>query len=143
MNFVLDASVTMSWLLRDGKPAANDYAGEVLDAVVSQDLQPIVPVTWGLEVANVIAKAEARELVTQAQSEAFLEMLNDLGILVDFETFPKSLGETLQLARRYRLSSYDSSYLEIALREGLRLATLDADLRKAAKKAGVTLLSPQ
>jgi predicted nucleic acid-binding protein len=139
VNFVLDASITMSWLLRDGKPAANDYAREVLDAVVDKDMQPIVPVTWGLEVANVIAKAEARELITEAQSEAFLEMLNDLGILVDFETFPKALSETLQLARRYRLSAYDSSYLEVALREGLGLATLDDDLRKAAKKAGVAI----
>lgn len=137
MNFVLDASVTMCWLLSDGKPAANAYARQVLDAVTSEDTQAIVPMTWGLEVSNVISKAEARDLVTEAQSEAFLEMLGSLDIEVDSATFAKSLSDTLQLARRHRLSTYDASYLEVALREGLALATLDEDLRKAAKKAGV------
>jgi predicted nucleic acid-binding protein len=95
--------------------------------------------TWALEISNVIAKAESRELLTEAQSEAFLEMLSELDVEVDSATFAKALTDTLQLARRHRLSSYDASYLEVALREGLALATLDEDLRKAAKKAGVTL----
>jgi predicted nucleic acid-binding protein len=96
-----------------------------------------VPVTWGLEVSNVIARAEARDLVTEARSEAFLEMLADTGIAVDAATFSHALTSTLHLARRYRLSAYDASYLELALREGLPLATLDNDLQKAAKRAGV------
>lgn len=51
-------------------------------------------------------------------------------------SFSKALSDTLQIARRYRLSAYDASYLEFAMREGLRLATLDEDLQKAANKAG-------
>jgi predicted nucleic acid-binding protein len=47
------------------------------------------------------------------------------------------MSDTLQLARRYKLSAYDASYLELALRRGIPLATLDEDLQKAAKKAGV------
>jgi len=47
------------------------------------------------------------------------------------------LSDTLQLARRYKLSAYDASYLELALRKGMPLATLDEDLHKAAKKVGV------
>ncbi len=137
MNFVLDASVTMCWLLADGKPTANAYAGKVLEAATKEDTQAVVPMTWGLEVSNVVAKAEARELLTEAQSEAFLEMLAGLDIEVDSATFTKALSDTLQLARRYRLSAYDASYLEVALREGLPLATLDDDLRKTARKAGV------
>ena len=50
---------------------------------------------------------------------------------------PQALASTLDLARRYHLSAYDASYLELALRAGLPLATLDADLAKAARKAGV------
>lgn len=137
MNFVLDASVTMCWLLADGKPAANAYAAKVLEAAAKEGAQPIVPMTWGLEVSNVIAKAEARELLTEAQSEAFLEMLAGLDVEVDSATFAKAMSDTLQLARRHRLSAYDASYLEVALREGLPLATLDEDLRKTARKAGV------
>jgi len=137
VTFVLDASVTLCWLLMDGKPAANAYARKVLEATTGDDVQAIVPMTWGLEVANVIAKAESRELLTEAQTEAFLEMLAGLDIEVDSATFSRSLSDTLQLARRHNLSSYDASYLEVALREGLALATLDDDLRKAARKAGV------
>lgn len=135
MSFVLDNSVTMRWFLGDGKPLELAYAGKVLDAM--KDTKALVPAIWRLEVANVIAKAEATALVSEARSEAFLEMLEDLDIEVDASTSAHALSSTLQLARRYRLSSYDASYLELALRLGLPLATLDEELQKAAKKAGV------
>ena len=96
-----------------------------------------MPAAWGLEVANVIARAEAKALVTEARSGAFLEMLEGVDIEVDADTFSHALSGTLQLARRYKLSAYDASYLELALRSGIPLATLDEDLQKAAKKAGV------
>lgn len=135
MSFVLDNSVTMRWFFGDGKPQELAYASKVLDAM-KQD-NALVPATWGLEVANVIAKAEAKGLVTEARSSAFLEMLEDVGIDVDAATFAQALSDTLQLARRYKLSAYDASYLELALRRGMPLATLDEDLQKAARKAGV------
>ncbi len=135
MSFVLDNSVVMRWFFGDSKPQELAYAGKVLDAMKKASAH--VPVTWGLEVANVIAKAEAKALVTEARSGAFLEMLEGVDIEVDAATFPHALSDTLQLARRYRLSAYDASYLELALRLGLPLATLDEDLQKAAKKAGV------
>lgn len=135
MSFVLDASVTMRWFFGDGKPQELAYAGKVLEAM--KETNALVPVTWGLEVANVIAKAEAKDLVTEARSGAFLEMLGDIDIEADTATFAYALSNTLQLARRYKLSAYDASYLELALRSGLPLATLDEDLQKAVKKAGL------
>jgi len=135
MSFVLDYSVTMRWFFGDGKAQELVYAGKVLDAMKRDNA--LVPVTWGLEVANVIARAEAKGLVTEARSGAFLEMLEGVDIDVDSATFTHALSDTLQLARRYKLSSYDASYLELALRQGMPLATLDEDLQKAAKKAGV------
>ena len=135
MSFVLDNSVTMRWFFGDGKPQELAYAGKVLDAMKKTNAH--VPVTWGLEVANVIARAEAKDLVTEARSGAFLEMLEGVDIEVDAATFAHALSDTLQLARRHKLSAYDASYLELALRLGLPLATLDEDLQKAAKKAGV------
>ena len=135
MSFVLDNSVTMRWFFGDGKPQELAYAGKVLDAM--KRASAFVPVTWGLEAANVIAKAEAKALVTEARSGAFLEMLEGVDIEVDTSTFAHALTDTLQLARRYKLSAYDASYLELALRLGIPLATLDEDLQKAAKKAGV------
>lgn len=137
MNFVLDASVAMCWLFLDGKPAERSYAQNVLAALQQPGTRALVPATWGLEVSNVIARAETRGLLREAQSEAFLEMLDAMDIGPDPATFSGAFAETLQIARRYRLSSYDASYLELAMREGLPLATLDETLHKAATKAGV------
>jgi predicted nucleic acid-binding protein len=135
VSFILDNSVTMRWFFGDGKPQELAYAGKVLDAMKLQSA--LVPMTWGLEVSNVIARAEAKGLVTEARSEQFLEMLKNVDIDVDSATFAHALSDTLQLARRYKISAYDASYLELALRSGLSLATLDEDLQKAARKAGV------
>ena len=137
MTFVLDASVTMCWFLLDSKPAALAYAQKVLNAMKQETTRALVPVTWGLEISNVIGKAEMKGLTREAQSEAFLEMLEGIDINADAATFSRALSDTLQIARRYRLSAYDASYLELAMREALPLATLDEDLQKAASKAGV------
>ena len=137
MSFVLDNSVTMRLFFGDGKTHELVYAGKVLDAM--KVVSAIVPVTWGLEVANVIAKAEAKGLVTEARSGAFLEMLGGVDIEADAATFENAFSSILHLARRCQLSSYDASYLELALRHGLPLATLDEDLQKGAKKVGVKM----
>ena len=138
MSFILDNSVTMRWFFGDGTPQELAYAESVLDAM--KEANAIVPATWGLEVANVIARAEAKGMVTEARSGAFLEMLKGVNIEEDTATFQNALSSTLQLARRYQLSAYDASYLELALRQGMSLATLDEDLQQAAKKAGVKRL---
>ncbi len=142
MIFVLDASVTMCWLFLDGKPAERAYARSVLNAMKQPQTRALVPVTWGLEVSNVIGKAEMKGLLSEAQSEAFLEMLASVDIGADPATFSNALSDTLQIARRYRLSAYDASYLELAMRAGLPLATLDQDLQKAANKAGLKRFTP-
>lgn len=135
MTFVLDHSVAMRWYFGDGRPQELAYATRVLEAMKSAEA--VVPGIWSLEVANVLARAEAKALGTEARSEAFVGMLQRMDIAIDGATSAQALGSTLQLARRYRLSAYDASYLELALREGLPLATLDEDLMKAARRAGV------
>lgn len=135
MSFVLDNSVAMCWLLNDGRPTDVAYAEKVLNALKSTTA--VVPNLWALEAANVIAKVEAKGLMSEARTQAFISILERLSIATDPATAHHALGETLSLARRYKLSAYDASYLELALREGLPLATLDANLAKAAKKAGV------
>ena len=140
MSFVLDNSVAMCWLLADGKPADVAYAEAVLDALREQ--QALVPSLWALEASNVIARAEAKGLLTEARSQAFLVLLQRLNIATDPATAAHALGDTLHLARRFKLSAYDAAYLELALRAGLPLATLDADLKKAAQAAGVASFAP-
>ena len=139
MSFVLDNSVAMCWLLADGKPADVAYAETVLDAL--QERQALVPSLWALEAGNVIARGEAEGLLTEARSQEFVVLLRRLNIATDTTTAAHALGDTLHLARRYKLSAYDAAYLELALRIGSPLATLDADLKKAARAAGVQVFA--
>lgn len=136
MRFVLDNSVVMRWLLKDGSVERLAYADKVLGLLIQDDAQAVVPGVWPLEVANVIVKAQAKGLVSEARATAFIGLLDDMGISVDTRTAERALTDTLQLARRFKLSSYDASYLELALREGLLLATLDADLHSAMLQTG-------
>ena len=136
MRLVLDNSVLMRWLLKDGSDERLAYADKVLGLLMQDDAQALVPGVWPLEVANVIVKAQAKGLLSEARATAFIGLLDDMGISVDTRTAERALKDTLQLARRFKLSSYDASYLELALREGLPLATLDADLQSAMLQTG-------
>lgn len=100
-------SVSMRWLFGDGKPHELEYATDILECL--SKAKALVPVTWALEVANVVARAEAKDLLTEARSETFLELLADLEIRDDNATSGHALTKTLGLARRYNLSSYDAS----------------------------------
>ncbi len=139
MRFVLDNSVAMRWLLQDGSDERLAYAEKVLARLTQENSEARVPNIWALEAANVMLKANAKTGVTEARCAAFAGLLQDMAITTDLLTATYALGDTLQLARRFRLSSYDASYLELALREGLPLATLDGDLRSAMLQTGVAL----
>lgn len=136
-RFVLDNSVCMRWLFGDGNPESRRYASRVLAHFDRVETQALVPSVWLLEVANVIARAEARGYLLESRSAEFLGALRDMAIEVDSAASERVWGDTLGLARRHSLTAYDSSYLELALRNGLPLATLDESLRAAAERAGV------
>jgi predicted nucleic acid-binding protein len=142
MTFVLDASVALSWLLNDAG-AGQAYATAALRSLEDPGAQALVPSIWGLELASVIAKAESAGRLPEARTTRYLATLSLLPIVTDRWTADHALRETLQIARRYGLSSYDAAYLELAQRLSLPLATLDDALRRAARKAGVQILSPR
>lgn len=87
---------------------------------------------------NILVVNERRRRIAESDTAAFLMNLSRLRIRVD--RAPEE-GAVLRLARTHRLSVYDAAYLELAQREGLPLATLDAALQKAAAGEGVALLS--
>jgi predicted nucleic acid-binding protein len=138
MSFVLDNSVAMLWLLPQSNLAGMSLSSKVLDRLLTAGA--VVPSLWRLEAANVIVKSLRLNKVSQAQASTFITLLEDLDISIDAQTDPRAFHDTLDLARRYVLSSYDASYLELALRHGLPLATLDAKLDAAARQAGVVLI---
>ncbi len=134
MNFVLDASVALAWAFED---EAGDYAKEVLTHLRTGEA--VAPALWPLEVSNGLLVAERRRRITRSDAARFASLLMALPIVVEppdrrgiFETIPI-------LARRHGLSAYDAHYLELALRGGVPLATLDETLRKAAVSEGVAI----
>jgi predicted nucleic acid-binding protein len=134
MFFVLDCSVVMAWCFEDESVG---YADAVLGALESAEA--LVPGLWPLEVANILLVAERRGRLSEAASARFVELLRGLPISVDGEGPVRALGSILPLAREQSLSSYDAAYLELAMREGVPLATLDRRLGEAASRSGVQL----
>jgi len=141
MSFVLDASVALLWLVPETNLAGVDYAAATLKAL--KESQAVVPSLFALEAANVVAKIESKNIVTEADSQRFIALIRRLNLVTDQATATHALGDTLNLARRYKLSAYDAAYLELAQRTGLPLATLDANLAKAATIAGVPIFGTQ
>ena len=136
-DFVLDNSVSMRWLLESNKKSDQVYAESVLKSLI--DSEALIPNLWHLEASNVLLGAEKRKEVGTGEVERFISQLENLPLRVDASTYQQSLNRIMVLARSYKLSSYDAAYLELALREGLPLATLDRGMIKAARKAGVDI----
>ena len=100
----------------------------------------LVPGLWRLEVGNVLSQAERRRRIDASKVASYVDVLAQLPIATDTETEERALRETLALARQERLTTYDAAYLEIAMRRGVPLATLDRALIRAARRVGVDTL---
>lgn len=133
MSFVLDASIAMSWCFAD---EADDSTDALLDRVGEEGA--IVPALWTLEVSNVLALAERRGRISEAQTVRFATLLRALPIEIA-ATNPE-IDDLIGAVRRNGLTAYDASYLLLAERSGLPLATRDKSLRRAAASAGVAVL---
>lgn len=131
---VLDCSAPLCWILPDEGDAATDA---LLDQVA--EAGATVPALWPFEVANVLLMAERRTRITPAERRQALILLGDLPVQIDPPSRERTWTETLTLAQAHRLTAYDASCLDLAIRHGLPLATRDAALRGAAISCGVTL----
>ncbi len=134
--FVLDGLVTLVWGFSDEGDA---YATALLDRM--PELQAYVPNLRPLEVANALLVGERRARMTPDDSARFLAILGTFPVTIDDETVARAWVETTRLARAHKLSAYDASYLELAMRLGLPLATLDDKLKVAARAVGVPLFA--
>ena len=133
-SFVLDNSVVMSWCFEDEE---NQYADAVLDRL--SEATAFVPSIWPLEVVNVLLAAERKKRLNEADSVRFITLLSQLPIMVEHERPERIMKDLLALARANNLSSYDASYLNLSMRKGFPIATLDSRLIEAAKKADVPI----
>lgn len=129
---MLDASTTLAWCFEDETTAP---AASMLERL--RDQEALVPPLWLLELANGLVVAERRGRISRAESTRFLRLVGELPIRVDQTSTLDLASSVMNLARDYELSAYDAAYLELALRLGQPLATLDERLRSAADRAGV------
>jgi predicted nucleic acid-binding protein len=134
-SFVVDCSIAMAWLFRD---EATPKTSALLNRLATETA--LVPAWWFVEITNVLAMAERKGRIIARQSDAFIADLSKLGMERDNQAPDRAFTHLLALCRSHRLTSYDAIYLDLAIRRNLPLATLDEDLRKAAKKLGVALL---
>lgn len=132
---VVDASIALAWVLPDeGSPATEALLARVLAE------RAIAPTLWWLEIANVFRTATKRARCTHDFAARALDRLHRLKILEDDETVAHAWGRTASIAREHDLSVYDATYLEVALRRSLPLATADRRLAAAAKHIGIAAL---
>jgi len=134
--FVIDNSVVMTWCFKDEE---NPYADDILDSL--ENATAYVPSIWPLEVGNVLLVAERKKRLSEADSIRFIALLTELPIIIEQESPERMIKEIFALARKHELSSYDASYLDLAMRKGLPIATLDNNLIDAAKRSQVPIVN--
>lgn len=134
-NFVLDCSVAMTWFFAD---EISLKTMGILKQLAESDA--LVPTIWPYEVGNVLKCAVKSERITDTQLSSAKGLLAELPIQIDVLSTQHALCDSVAFAMQYDLTVYDASYLELAIRKGLPLATLDKSLNSAAKAAGVPCL---
>lgn len=130
MAFVPDASLAAQWVLPDEESAMADLA---LDRLVTE--AAIVPGLFWHEMRNLLLSAERRGRIDTRHADTSMARLRRLRIRCTDDSDDR---DVLELARAYRLSAYDASYLALAIREGCALASLGLRLNEAAAAEGVT-----
>lgn len=132
-RFVIDASIGLAWVHPDQSTPETDA---LLDEI-GQGVRAIIPTLWPVEVTNALLVLERRKKLKKDERLEALAMLRTLNPDVDEEGHRFAFTRVTELAEEHGLSVYDATYLELALRERVPLATKDASLRQAATKAGV------
>jgi len=132
---VIDPSVAAAWCFKD---EATAYTDGIL-GVVSGSGEAIAPRLLAYELRNSVLVGVRRGRITSKTAREFLQSLPDLRIRL---TDPVSYDDVFDLAERCNLTVYDAAYLDLAIREGLPLASLDAALIRAAAPSGVTIFQP-
>ena len=133
MEWVVDSSLALAWGLPDERSSRAD---RVLDRVTIRGTL-WVPALWWYEIANALMMAERRRRITESHLQALVQLYERLPLHTVTHLPTHMLQQIHSPALGHHLSAYDASYLELALRKGLPLATLDRPLQKAAKSAGV------
>jgi len=138
LSLVLDSSTTLAWAYEDEEvPFADAVFGRL------RTDGAWVPSIWPLEIANALLVGERRRRLAPANTEHLLESLASLPIEIERVDRARVWGGVVAIARAQGLTAYDAAYLDLAMRMGLALATLDTRLRTAAERVGVSLVAEE
>ena len=132
---VIDTSIALTWCFQDEASPETDRLFERV-----RDDGAIVPGLWYLELSNVLLQAEKRGRITASDVAMRLDLIAELPISIDQETTMRAWREILTMARTQGLTTYDATYLELAVRRGLPLLSKDNELAQAAERLGVVVL---
>lgn len=134
-SFILDSSVALAWYLPRQQTARTDALMHRM-----AEKGALTTTLWPIEVANVLLIYERRGQLTTADRMSAIAFYNNAPITLDDQTATRAWGRAFDLALAHKLTVYDAGYLELALRAGLPLATLDGALCRAATALGVPVL---
>lgn len=135
MPFVVDTFAALA------QSFANERTAKTQALLLSLDRDVgVTPAIWPAEMANAFLMAERRKRISAADIAQYLSDLAVLPLRAERPLAPDDMAAVIDLARRHQLSTYDASYLDVALRLKLPLATRDEDLAAAAAAQGVKLL---
>jgi predicted nucleic acid-binding protein len=135
MAFVLDASVTLAYVFSE---ETTPFATTVMHRLGVESAH--VPSIWPLEIVNALLAAERQKRLAPSQVDGLRLELGALPVEIEQASPSGLLGLEIDAARTHGLSIYDAAYLALAIRRSIPLATLDARLQSAAKRAGIALL---
>lgn len=135
-RFVLDASVVLTWCF----PDENADLAEHVASVFKRGGTGVAPSFWPHEVLNALLVGEVRRRISKQLVRSFLDDLAMLPIVLEQSPAGIVFDRIQQLSREHGLTAYDAAYLDLALEQGLPLATVDKDLVRACKKAHARLL---
>jgi predicted nucleic acid-binding protein len=133
MAFVADNSVVLAWFV---KSQATPYTWSILERAASGEAIH-VPLLWRQEFVNAMIVLERRHRLNVGDAAQAFRGVGELNLATDRELV--KLDTLAQLARRFHLSAYDATYLELAIRLRLPFACRDGPLKAALPKAGVSL----
>ena len=129
---MIDSSIALAWSLPD---ESNPFARQTLTQVIEDGAH--VPPLFALEFGNALVMAVRRGRIDHAYRRRTFERVAELNLTTDREGGDQLWTDTIELADLHGLTLYDGVYLELSLRTGLRLATLDKRLANAASARGV------
>lgn len=137
MKFVMDASAAAALLLPDEDSLKMDSIIKKLDA----KSEIWVPSLFWFEFGNIFLNSLNRKRIDISFVHDSEKLLSSLPIYADSSEGITYMRKLISFSLENKLTTYDASYLELAVRKKINIVTLDGDIKKASQKLGIKVLN--